>query len=154
MSTQHSIVLDSDIACARVAKLAKYDWPEWLKQGKCKIEIIIRPYIAHRTVDQNSRVWLMLGLLESNGVVCEALGRRMSSGAWHDYLRIKHGFISGTRLVPIPSGDGYQLIEAPAPQPTHKGGKGQMSKADHSSYMERIHDELHDAGINFDEAAA
>ena len=152
MSNQRTIVLDSDIALHRVIRLCKQEWAQWLRDGKPAMELIVRLHQKARTVDQNSRMWKMLGLLESNGIICESHGRRMNAIAWHDYLRIKHGYVYGTRTIPIPDDilGGYRMIEAPNPQPTAKGAKGQMNKAEHSAYMERIHDELHDAGIQWD----
>ena len=146
------IILIDELSIQRIGKLL----PQWLAFGvanDCQLEIVVRKHEEARTLEQNNRLWLMLGLLESHGVICEAYGRAMSATAWHDYLRCKHGYIHGTRLVPMPNGiGGFQLVETPNPQPTAKGSKGQMTKAEHSAYMERVHDELHDNEINFDDA--
>ena len=153
MTDEKAIAIDSEMAVARIGKLL----PRWLAWGVDHgevVEVVVRKREDARTLEQNNRMWKMLSLLEQHGIVCEAYGRPMSATAWHDYLRIKHGYIHGTRLVPMPNGaGGFQLVETQNPQPTHKGGRGQMTKAQHSDYMERIHDELHDAGIAWDEAA-
>lgn len=142
----------NELSIARIGALL----PQWLAWGVAHnevVEIVVRKQEQARTTDQNSRMWKMLALLEEYDVICEDYSRSMSAVAWHDYLRVKYGYIHGSRLVPLASQIGFQMIECPAPQPTHKGGKGQMTKAQHSEYMERIHDELLDAGIDWDEAA-
>lgn len=115
--------------------------------------VTIQKHEKEHTDAQRTRMWKMLGLLESHRVLCPEYDLRpLSREGWHDVLRLRHGFIYGTRELPIPlPGGGFRMQEAPAPQPTHRGAKGRMSVAQTSEYMERIHDELHAAGISFDE---
>lgn len=148
--SERIIKIDSKQAVSRIMELL----PQWenyvIRTGRI-LEVVVRPHEEARTHDQNKRMWAMLSALERHGVVCKEFDRALSAVAWHKWLRIKHGYIAGTELSPLPNGaGGWLLVETPAPQPTHDGSKYQMTKAQHSEYMERIHDELHDAGIAWD----
>jgi hypothetical protein len=146
--TDRIIKIDSELAVRRIAGLLP-KWLAWAAAG-CLLEIEIRKSEpAARTVDQNSRMWKMLGVLEKHRAPCEAKGGEPATDeGWHEHLRLKHGYIYGTRAIALPNGaGGFFLVECPNPQPTRAGAKGQMNKATHSEYTERILDALQEAGL-------
>ena len=149
MSGSHTYDLSNEMQRFRLIEKLKREFVEYMEKTGQRLDAVVRLHEEARTVDQNSRLWKMLGILESHRAPCEAKnGEPATAEGWHEHLRLKYGYIYGTRAIALPNGaGGFFLVETPNPQPTRKGAKGQMNKATHSEYMERILDELEAAGL-------